>query len=447
MLFVHEVHQVAGGQGRRVRGRVPRGLDADARRGRRRPPALVHEPRPRQRRVVQRRHHHRRARRRGVGTPGAAHPERRPARVVARGRHLPPRRDRQDPAPRALVAHPGGRLRHRRRPTGASTSCTCSWRTPAGRRRRSTTTSRRGTTSTGSRCCAYADDMRAIPIDIQACFQIAHGSSLRREAMLWQYIPDPATVAHLLDDRAAARAAGAGHLHVRRARLPRPVEEPAPQDRGLVTALLTPRARRRPTTGRRAARRCPGSTRQPGRGPGPSRRRRARRASSVTVVGSPGSSPTLANAFSSFGGRDQPGRPRRRDVALHHLGAAPRRRCSSTGHATAVTSPSASAVDLGRADARTSCTTGRDRTGTASGAGARRTSGTRRAGPRRSGSRRSRRGSCRTTGCARAHREGGGQPAAGLGVAEEHVGERVAPSPGRRTTPAAPRARRRPSAW
>ena len=45
---------------------------------------------------------------------------------------------------------------------------------------------------------AYADDMRAIPIDIQACFQNAHGSSLRREAMLWQYIPDPATVAHLI---------------------------------------------------------------------------------------------------------------------------------------------------------------------------------------------------------------------------------------------------------
>ena len=37
----------------------------------------------------------------------------------------------------------------------------------------------------------YADDIRAIPIDIQACFQNAHGSSTRREAMLWQWIPDP----------------------------------------------------------------------------------------------------------------------------------------------------------------------------------------------------------------------------------------------------------------
>ncbi len=45
---------------------------------------------------------------------------------------------------------------------------------------------------------AYADDMRAIPIDIQACFQNAHGSAVRREAMLWQWIPDPATVTHLI---------------------------------------------------------------------------------------------------------------------------------------------------------------------------------------------------------------------------------------------------------
>jgi hypothetical protein len=44
----------------------------------------------------------------------------------------------------------------------------------------------------------YADDMRAIPIDIQACFQNAHGSATRREAMLWQWIPDPATVLHLI---------------------------------------------------------------------------------------------------------------------------------------------------------------------------------------------------------------------------------------------------------
>ena len=279
MLFVHEVHEVVGKHGGRVRGRLPRRLDADARRGRRRPPALVHEPRPRQRRVVQRRHHHRRARRRGVGAPGGAHPARRPARVVARGRHVPPRRDRQGHAAGALVAHPGGRLRRRCPPTAASTSCTSSWRTPAGRRRRSTTTSRRGTTSTASRCSRYADDMRAIPIDIQACFQNAHGSSVRREAMLWQYIPDPADGRAPARHRAAARAAGAGDLHVRRARVPRPVEEPAAQDRepghrSTDTTCATS-TDDRPTWSSYV----PGSTPPPVAVPGPSTRTRARRGS------------------------------------------------------------------------------------------------------------------------------------------------------------------------
>jgi hypothetical protein len=38
------------------------------------------------------------------------------------------------------------------------------------------------------------------PIDdyIQSCFQVAHGTHQRREAMLWQRIPDPAGLTHLL---------------------------------------------------------------------------------------------------------------------------------------------------------------------------------------------------------------------------------------------------------
>ena len=83
MLFVHEVHEVAGAREDEFEAAFRERLDAAARRGRRRPPALVHEPRARQRRVVQRRHDHRRARRRGVGTPGAPRADRRPARVVA----------------------------------------------------------------------------------------------------------------------------------------------------------------------------------------------------------------------------------------------------------------------------------------------------------------------------------------------------------------------------
>jgi hypothetical protein len=35
-------------------------------------------------------------------------------------------------------------------------------------------------------------------IDIQACFQVAHGTHLRREAILWQKILDPQALLHLL---------------------------------------------------------------------------------------------------------------------------------------------------------------------------------------------------------------------------------------------------------
>jgi hypothetical protein len=43
-----------------------------------------------------------------------------------------------------------------------------------------------------------AEHTGTVTIDIQACFQVAHGAGLRREAMLWQKIGDPATVLHLL---------------------------------------------------------------------------------------------------------------------------------------------------------------------------------------------------------------------------------------------------------
>jgi hypothetical protein len=44
----------------------------------------------------------------------------------------------------------------------------------------------------------HAENTGTVTIDIQACFQVAHGTGLRREAMLWQKIGDPATVLHLL---------------------------------------------------------------------------------------------------------------------------------------------------------------------------------------------------------------------------------------------------------
>jgi len=45
---------------------------------------------------------------------------------------------------------------------------------------------------------AHAEGRGGVTIDIQACFQVAHGSGLRREAILWQRIADPNTVLHLL---------------------------------------------------------------------------------------------------------------------------------------------------------------------------------------------------------------------------------------------------------
>ena len=44
----------------------------------------------------------------------------------------------------------------------------------------------------------HAEGTGTVTIDIQACFQNAHGTGLRREAMLWQKIANPDTVLHLL---------------------------------------------------------------------------------------------------------------------------------------------------------------------------------------------------------------------------------------------------------
>jgi hypothetical protein len=44
----------------------------------------------------------------------------------------------------------------------------------------------------------HAENTGTVTLDIQACFQVAHGTGLRREAMLWQRIANPETVLHLL---------------------------------------------------------------------------------------------------------------------------------------------------------------------------------------------------------------------------------------------------------
>ncbi len=44
----------------------------------------------------------------------------------------------------------------------------------------------------------HSEGTGTVSIDIQACFQNAYGTGVRREAMLWQRIPNPETVLHLL---------------------------------------------------------------------------------------------------------------------------------------------------------------------------------------------------------------------------------------------------------
>jgi hypothetical protein len=59
-----------------------------------------------------------------------------------------------------------------------------------------------------------AKNTGTVSIEIQACFQNAHGTGLRREAMLWQRIGDPSTVLHLLThDLAPEMRAPGTYMH------------------------------------------------------------------------------------------------------------------------------------------------------------------------------------------------------------------------------------------
>ena len=81
-------------------------------------------------------------------------------------------------------------------------------------------------------------------LDIQACFQVAHGSNRRREVMLWQKIHESnnyAALVHLLTNEIAPehRAPGTGQLNVRGLEVSRPMEKPLVADFGMVTPVLT----------------------------------------------------------------------------------------------------------------------------------------------------------------------------------------------------------------
>ena len=86
-------------------------------------------------------------------------------------------------------------------------------------------------------------------LDIQACFQVAHGSYRRREAMLWQKIDDAnnyAALVHLLTKEVPPEHRGPGSYMVEALKYPRSMGEPVAADVGLVTPVLSVSAGARP---------------------------------------------------------------------------------------------------------------------------------------------------------------------------------------------------------
>ncbi len=107
----------------------------------------------------------------------------------------------------------------------------------------------------------YWQIMRQTPpdkklLDIQACFQVAHGSGIRPEAILMQKIMNFETLGRLLTSGRGARPHHlARHLHGQGAGGAGPVGVQAAPDQHLVAALVGPgtvrrRSRRVPRVGR-----------------------------------------------------------------------------------------------------------------------------------------------------------------------------------------------------
>ena len=90
----------------------------------------------------------------------------------------------------------------------------------------------------------YWQIMRQTPpdkklLDIQACFQVAHGSGIRPEAILMQKVMNFPTLGRLLTGRGARPHHLARHLHGQGPGGPRPVGVQAAAHQRLVAALVT----------------------------------------------------------------------------------------------------------------------------------------------------------------------------------------------------------------
>ena len=75
-------------------------------------------------------------------------------------------------------------------------------------------------------------------LDIQACFQVAHGTHKRREAMLWQQIRSNEALIGLLGNDLPPEHRGPGCYMYDALALPRSVGEPVAADERLVAPVL-----------------------------------------------------------------------------------------------------------------------------------------------------------------------------------------------------------------
>ena len=191
MLFLHETHKVVGAREDEFEAAYREGWMPTLATGRQRSAALVHQPRARLRGGLQRRHHHRHRRRRGVGEPGP--PDAAAATCSAWMRELD--NLRHEVTGKILLPVDWSPLQDvdlTTVPTDGATHPLSLFME-----------------DTGWPYAPLDDYIRSLGrdllpsavqgaprmrmLDIQACFQVAHGSYKRREAMLWQKIDAPTT--------------------------------------------------------------------------------------------------------------------------------------------------------------------------------------------------------------------------------------------------------------
>ena len=230
MLFLHEVHTVAGRHEDEFEDAGPHRLDARARQRRRRPAPLLPEARARHRPRVPSRHDHR-----VCATAPRTNGSRRAssAATCASGR---PTSTGCATRSRASCCFPstGHRLQRRRPRVRADRRPRARARAVHGRQRVAV----RGASSTTYLEAArthYAPSLeqqtaRSL-LTLLGVFQAALGAPRRREVVLWQRVDYPERLPGLFTTELPGAREGPGHVDARRARGPRRLGEPPPAQR------------------------------------------------------------------------------------------------------------------------------------------------------------------------------------------------------------------------